>query len=83
MEKSLTDEDSLLACPKHFVAYGAAMGGMDYNTVEMSEQTLHEVYLPPFKAAFDAGALSTMSSFNDIERRADVGQSQADDRAAA
>lgn len=64
--KSLTDEDSLLACPKHFVAYGAAMGGMDYNSVEMSEQTLHEVYLPPFKAAFDAGALSTMSSFNDI-----------------
>lgn len=64
--KHLTDEDSLLACPKHFVAYGAAMGGMDYNTVEMSEQTLHEVYLPPFKAAFDAGALSTMSSFNDI-----------------
>lgn len=64
--KSLTDEDSLLACPKHFVAYGAAMGGMDYNTVEMSEQTLHEVYLPPFKAAFDAGAWSTMSSFNDV-----------------
>jgi beta-glucosidase len=64
--KRLTDQDSLLACPKHFVAYGAAMGGMDYNTVELSEQTLHEVYLPPFKAAFDAGALSTMSSFNDI-----------------
>lgn len=64
--KSLTDQDSMLACPKHFVAYGAASGGMDYNTVEMSEQTLHEVYLAPFKAAFDAGALSTMSSFNDI-----------------
>ncbi|MBM0108679.1 beta-glucosidase BglX [Steroidobacter sp. S1-65] len=64
--KSLTDEDSMLACPKHFVAYGAASGGMDYNSVEMSEQTLHEVYLAPFKAAFDAGALSTMSSFNDI-----------------
>lgn len=64
--KSLTDADSLLACPKHFVAYGAASGGMDYNTVDMSEQTLHEVYLPPFKAAFDAGALSTMSSFNDV-----------------
>lgn len=64
--KRLTDEDSLLACPKHFVAYGAASGGMDYNSVEMSEQTLHEVYMPPFKAAFDAGALSTMSAFNDI-----------------
>lgn len=64
--KNLTDADSLLACPKHFVAYGAASGGMDYNSVELSEQTLHEVYLPPFKAAFDAGALSTMSAFNDI-----------------
>lgn len=64
--RSLTDADSLLACPKHFVAYGAASGGMDYNSVELSEQTLHEVYLPPFKAAFDAGALSAMSSFNDI-----------------
>lgn len=64
--KSLTDEDSLLACPKHFVAYGAALGGMDYNTVDISEQTLHEVYLSPFKAAFEAGALSTMSSFNDV-----------------
>lgn len=64
--KQLTDEDSMLACPKHFVAYGAASGGMDYNSVEMSEQTLREVYLPPFKAAFDAGAFSTMSAFNDI-----------------
>lgn len=62
----LTSDDSLLACPKHFVAYGDASGGMDYNSVELSEQTLHEVYLPPFKAAFDAGALSAMSAFNDI-----------------
>lgn len=64
--RQLTDEDSMLACPKHFVAYGAASGGMDYNSVEMSEQTLHEVYLPPFKAAFEAGAFSAMSAFNDI-----------------
>ncbi|HKE94385.1 MAG TPA: glycoside hydrolase family 3 N-terminal domain-containing protein, partial [Povalibacter sp.] len=64
--KSLTDEDSMLATPKHFAAYGAVMGGMDYNTVEISQQTLREVHLPPFKAAFDAGALTTMSSFNDI-----------------
>lgn len=64
--RHFTDEDSLLACPKHFVAYGAASGGMDYNSVELSEQTLREVYLPPFKAAFDAGACSTMSAFNDI-----------------
>ena len=62
----LSDADSLLACPKHFVGYGGAIAGMDYNSVEMSEQTLHEVYLPPFKAAFDAGALSTMSAFNDL-----------------
>ncbi|MGQ0503258.1 MAG: glycoside hydrolase family 3 N-terminal domain-containing protein [Panacagrimonas sp.] len=62
----LTDADSLLACPKHFVGYGGAIGGMEYNSVEMSEQTLHEVYLPPFKAAFDAGALSTMCAFNDL-----------------
>lgn len=64
--ESLANEDSMLATPKHFAAYGAVSGGMDYNTVELSGQTLREVHLPPFKAAFDAGALSTMSSFNDI-----------------
>lgn len=64
--RRLSDPDSLLACPKHFVGYGAAIGGMEYNSVEMSEQTLHEVYLPPFKAAFDAGAMSSMSGFNDL-----------------
>ena len=63
---SLTAANSMLATPKHFAAYGAVMGGMEYNTVEISEQTLREVHLPPFKAAFDAGALTTMSSFNDI-----------------
>lgn len=62
----LTAADAMLATPKHFAAYGAVMGGMEYNTVEISEQTLREVHLPPFKAAFDAGALTTMSSFNDI-----------------
>lgn len=62
----LSSPDSLLACPKHFVGYGGAIGGVEYNSAEMSEQTLHEVYLPPFKAAFDAGALSTMSAFNDL-----------------
>ncbi|TDU31890.1 beta-glucosidase [Panacagrimonas perspica] len=64
--RRLSDADSLLACPKHFVGYGAAVGGMEYNSVEMSEQTLHDVYLPPFKAAFDAGAMSSMSGFNDL-----------------
>lgn len=54
------------ACPKHYVAYGAAEGGRDYNTVDISERLLRDVYLPPFKAAFDAGAGSTMSAFNDI-----------------
>jgi beta-glucosidase len=57
---------TLLACPKHFAAYGGAEGGRDYNTVDISERTLREVYLPPFKAAIDAGAGSTMSSFNEI-----------------
>jgi len=56
----------LLACPKHFVAYGAAEGGRDYNTVDISERTLREVYLPPFKAAVEAGAGTVMSAFNEI-----------------
>lgn len=63
---SLKDDTSLLACPKHFAAYGAVQGGMDYNTADIPETTLRQTHLPPFKAAFDAGALSTMSSFNDI-----------------
>lgn len=64
--ESLANEDSMLATPKHFAAYGAVAGGMEYNTVDISPQTLREVHLPPFKAAFDAGALSTMTSFNEI-----------------
>ncbi|NYD89157.1 glycoside hydrolase family 3 N-terminal domain-containing protein [Sphingomonas melonis] len=63
----LRDPTRVLACPKHFAGYGAVQGGMDYNTAELTERTLREVHLPPFKAAFDAGALSTMSSFNDID----------------
>jgi beta-glucosidase len=54
------------ACPKHYVAYGAAEAGRDYNTVDVSERALREVYLPPFKAAFDAGAGTVMSAFNEI-----------------
>jgi beta-glucosidase len=64
--KSLKSTDTMLACAKHFAAYGAAEAGLDYNTVDISERTLREVYLPPFKAAFDAGALSAMASFNEI-----------------
>jgi beta-glucosidase len=63
---SLKDDNSMLACPKHFAAYGAVQGGMEYNTADIPDTTLREVHLPGFKAAFDAGALSTMSSFNDI-----------------
>ncbi len=63
---SLANEDSMLATPKHFAAYGAVSGGLDYNHVEISGQALREIHLPPFRAAFDAGALATMSAFNDI-----------------
>src|SRR5258708_3793903 len=56
----------ILACAKHWVAYGAAEGGRDYNTTEMSEQTLPEIYFPPFKAAINAGAGTVMSAFNDL-----------------
>jgi len=63
---SLSNADSMLATPKHFAAYGAAEGGLDYNSSDISERTLREVYLPPFRAAIDAGALSVMSAFNEI-----------------
>lgn len=62
----LTARDSLLATPKHFAAYGAVAGGMEYNTVDIAPQTLRDVHLPPFKAALDAGAITLMSAFNDI-----------------
>lgn len=58
--------DALAACAKHFAAYGAAEAGLDYNTVEISERTLREVYFPPFQAAFGAGAVTTMASFNEL-----------------
>lgn len=58
--------DRVVACAKHFVAYGAAESGRDYNTTDMSEQRLREVYLPPFKAAVDAGVATLMSAFNDV-----------------
>jgi beta-glucosidase len=62
----LTSGRKIVACPKHYVGYGAAEGGRDYNTTDFSERTLRDIYLPPFKAAFDAGAGTVMSSFNDI-----------------
>ena len=62
----LSDPRSIVACAKHFAAYGGAEGGRDYNTVDISERTLREVYLPPFRAAVDAGAGTLMSAFNEI-----------------
>jgi beta-glucosidase len=62
----LADPDAVVACPKHYVAYGGAEGGRDYNTVDVSERTLRDVYLPPFKAAVEAGAGTVMSAFNDL-----------------
>ena len=56
----------ILACAKHWVAYGAAEGGRDYNTTDMSENTLREIYFPPFKAAVDSGVGTLMSAFNDL-----------------
>jgi beta-glucosidase len=57
---------AVMACAKHFAAYGAAIGGRDYNSVDMSLRTLHEFYLPPFRAATEAGVATFMNSFNDI-----------------
>src|SRR5213594_71544 len=58
--------DAVMATAKHFAAYGGVEGGRDYNTVDVSERTLREIYLPPFRAAVDAGAGSIMTSFNEI-----------------
>jgi len=62
----LSADSTILACVKHYAAYGAAEGGRDYNTVDLSERNLREFYLPPYKAAVDAGAGSLMASFNEI-----------------
>ena len=62
----LTANDAMMACVKHFAAYGAAEAGLDYNSVDVSMRTLREVYLPPYRAGIDAGALSVMASFNEI-----------------
>ncbi len=62
----LAAPDSIMACAKHFAAYGGAEAGRDYNTVDMSERTLREVYLPPYKAAVDAGVRTIMTAFNSL-----------------
>ncbi|MEW6654474.1 MAG: glycoside hydrolase family 3 N-terminal domain-containing protein, partial [Bacteroidota bacterium] len=62
----LSAHNTILACAKHFAAYGGAEGGRDYNTVDLSERNLRDYYLPPFKAAVEAGVGSLMASFNEI-----------------
>jgi beta-glucosidase len=62
----IADADHVVACMKHYVGYGAAEGGRDYNTTEISEFTLRNFYLPQFKAGVDAGALTVMSAFNEL-----------------
>ena len=63
--ESLSDQTSMAACAKHFVGYGDAEGGRDYNTTFIPPRTLRDVYLPPFKACVDQGCASIMTSFND------------------
>jgi beta-glucosidase len=63
----LAAKNTVMACVKHFALYGAAEGGRDYNTTDLSRISMHEYFLPPYKAAVDAGAGSVMSSFNDVE----------------
>lgn len=64
--EDLSDPTSLAACVKHYAGYGAAEGGRDYNATYIPEQLMRDVYLPPFKAAVDAGVASFMTAFNDI-----------------
>ena len=63
----LRKNNTIMACVKHFALYGAGEAGRDYNTVDMSRLRMYNEYLPPYKAAFDAGAGSAMSSFNEID----------------
>src|SRR5664279_1148506 len=65
--KDLRNTETVMACVKHFALYGAAEAGREYNTVDMSRIKMYQYYLPPYKAAIDAGAGSVMSSFNEID----------------
>ena len=64
--EDFANPERLVACVKHYIAYGGALAGRDYNTVEIALQTLHEIYLPPFEAAVRAGVGTLMSAFNDL-----------------
>ena len=66
-------KDSLLACPKHFAGYGASESGLDYNRTYISDIELFNVYFPPFAAAFDAGAITVMPSFSDVNGQPGAG----------
>ncbi|OMP80378.1 MULTISPECIES: beta-glucosidase BglX [unclassified Chitinophaga] len=63
----LSLNNTILACVKHFALYGAVEAGRDYNTVDMSRQKMYEYYLPPYKAAVDAGVATVMTSFNEVD----------------
>ena len=65
--KGVGELNSVMACVKHFAAYGAAQAGRDYHTVDMSDRMFREVYLPPYAAAIKAGAATVMSSFNEFD----------------
>lgn len=65
-EGETLEKDHVFACMKHFIGYGAAIGGRDYNSAEISDQHLHDVYLPPFAAGIEAGAATVMTAFEDI-----------------
>jgi len=64
--EDLSSPEHVAACAKHYIGYGGAVAGRDYNTVELAIQTLYEIYLPPFAAAVDAGVVTFMSAFNDL-----------------
>lgn len=65
--KDFSSDNTVLSCVKHFALYGGAEAGRDYNTVDMSRIKMHQYYLPPYKAAVDAGAASVMTSFNEVD----------------
>ena len=67
-QADLTKKGKIAACVKHFAAYGSPLGGRDYNTVELSERTLRDDYLPSYQEAIDAGAAMVMTSFNTLDR---------------
>ena len=79
----ISKPDRMAACAKHFIGYSGCEGGREYNSVEMSEQTLYNVYLPPFQATVDAGVATFMTAFHDLNgtffrvRQADTGMASS------